>query len=408
MRVQYPINNVYNNHPSFSGGKINPKNINIEGQPFSISETKQKPFRNLLKVLHHKFFAPKTKLKKFILYLRALISHKRETIALRLRKKQHLKTCDKIAKHTMATVVESKSSRIKFRLGQFQGKTLINQFDTILQESGVKIDSTDCQKAILSDGKCLTKTEKGSYIIEIPADNMKGFEKQIEYDATCNLEKITSVKKNSDSTCNEEILEFKNSDIIYERIKHTHDKKPEMLIYSFQDNKQKIFYMPLLPHHKPSKKYPKGCIMDSKSGKIVKVNPDKITINKNSKGIVRIEDEYNNLLGSIKYVVIHDNTLYFYEFISHSNGLNIGKRLINEIIKIADNREIYAVANFEPSIGGGSLKPSSNLGFYYKMGFRAIDSGIDKLVRQCIKNNFKIPVSINSEVKIIYIGSQVI
>ena len=31
MLVQYPINNVYNNHPSFSGGKINPKNINIEG-----------------------------------------------------------------------------------------------------------------------------------------------------------------------------------------------------------------------------------------------------------------------------------------------------------------------------------------------------------------------------------------
>ena len=165
--------------------------------------------------------------------------------------------------------------------------------------------------------------------------------------------------------------------------------------------------MPLLAHHKPSQQYPKGCIVDSKSGKIVKVNPDKMVLKNNNNGVVKILDEYGNVLGSVRYVK-DPYALYFYELISYSNSLNIGKKLINEIIRMASEKNIpiYAVANFEPSVGGGSLKPSSNLGFYYKMGFRAIDSDIDKLVRQCIENNFKIPVSINNGVKIKYVGTQ--
>ena len=171
---------------------------------------------------------------------------------------------------------------------------------------------------------------------------------------------------------------------------------------------------------------PKGYVLDSKTKQPIKVDPNRIvmsTRDENSRWngstgpnhIIELKDEFGNDLGRATYriyVTAYEGSepksiaLSLDILESHVDGLNIGTRLIEELKQIAEkeNAELIAEATYAPILGSTQKNPS-NLKFYYKMGFRAIDPGIDKIVQNCIDNNLQIPVSINKDVKIKYVGA---
>lgn len=90
---------------------------------------------------------------------------------------------------------------------------------------------------------------------------------------------------------------------------------------------------------------------------------------------------------------------------SNVDGLGIGSKLIHELEKksIELGQEGRLIAHASPSPATGCKKPLTNLGFYYKLGFKVTDSEIDKQITQCIREGKDIPISLNYDVQIEYI-----
>ncbi len=148
---------------------------------------------------------------------------------------------------------------------------------------------------------------------------------------------------------------------------------------------------------------PKGYVLDKTTHQPVKVNPEKIVMTTKD-GIIQLKDERDNLLGVAEFYIDEDQ-LYLSALGSYADGLNIGTTLVQELIKIANVRGVKIVGQAEHAPGFGSLqKNPTNLKFYYKMGFRAKDSEIDKIIRECIDKNLDIPMSLNRSVEIEYVG----
>ena len=97
--------------------------------------------------------------------------------------------------------------------------------------------------------------------------------------------------------------------------------------------------------------------------------------------------------------------LHFEGLQSNVDGLGIGSKLIHELEKksIELGHEGRLIAHASPSPATGCKKPLTNLGFYYKLGFKATDSEIDKQITQCIREGKDIPISLNYDVQIEYI-----
>ncbi len=152
----------------------------------------------------------------------------------------------------------------------------------------------------------------------------------------------------------------------------------------------------------------KGHILDKNTGKVIKVNPEKIRIETNEYGI-SLNDEFGNVLGSVqtdKELFVNSKTyLHFEGLQSNVDGLGIGTKLIHELekqsVKLGHGGRLIATASPFPATG--CKKPLTNLGFYYKLGFKATDSKIDKQITQCIQEGKDIPLSLNSFVQIEYI-----
>lgn len=152
----------------------------------------------------------------------------------------------------------------------------------------------------------------------------------------------------------------------------------------------------------------KGHILDKNTGKVIKVNPEKIKIETNEYGI-SLNDEFGNVLGSVqtdKELLVNGKTyLHFEGLQSNVDGLGIGTKLIQELekqsVKLGHGGRLIATAS--PSPATGCKKPLTNLGFYYKLGFKATDSKIDKQITQCIREGKDIPISLNYDVQIEYI-----
>lgn len=152
----------------------------------------------------------------------------------------------------------------------------------------------------------------------------------------------------------------------------------------------------------------KGHIFDKNTGKVIKVNPEKIKIETNEYGI-SLNDEFGNVLGSVqtdKELIVNGKTyLHFEGLQSNVDGLGIGTKLIRELEKKSFElgHEGRLIATASPFPSTGTKKPLTNLGFYYKLGFKATDSEIDKQITQCIREGKEIPLSLNSFVQIEYI-----
>ena len=145
---------------------------------------------------------------------------------------------------------------------------------------------------------------------------------------------------------------------------------------------------------------PDGYIIDSKTHKPIKVNTETMTINikfaKGEDGKIDIKDERGNLLGVAEFRT-NNKEIYIDSIGSFVNGAGIGTRIINELIKIAQKENLKLTATAVACTGfGSSSKSASNLGFYYKMGFRVTEPEHDRLIRECLDKGIDIPVFLNS------------
>lgn len=123
-------------------------------------------------------------------------------------------------------------------------------------------------------------------------------------------------------------------------------------------------------------------------------------------GIISISTEAGENAGNVNFNVITypdgKKVLYFEGLESYIDGAGVGTKLIGELIKksyeLGAEGRIEATASPMMSVSG----KLTNLGFYYKMGFRAVDPKIDAQIRECIESGNEIPIALNYNVKIEY------
>ena len=155
-------------------------------------------------------------------------------------------------------------------------------------------------------------------------------------------------------------------------------------------------------HRKP----PRGYVIDSKTGQPIKVNINKATIEV-SENSISISDEFGNLLGHVSVdgggVILKDGSkaLHFQGLVSNVEGVGIGTKLIQELVKISEARgfegRLIATAS---SMRADKL---TNLGFYYKLGFKATDTQKHTAILDCIKNNKEITIELNHNTEIVFV-----
>lgn len=123
-------------------------------------------------------------------------------------------------------------------------------------------------------------------------------------------------------------------------------------------------------------------------------------------GSITIKNSQGEQLGNVNYSILEQNgkkVLKFEGLESKKSGMNIGTKLIEELVmkSIELGAEGRLIAEASPSIGSGANgRPMSNLGFYYKLGFKADDPTIDAKIRECIESGKEIPLSLNIFTKI--------
>ncbi len=132
----------------------------------------------------------------------------------------------------------------------------------------------------------------------------------------------------------------------------------------------------------------------TKIGQPIKVDLDKIKIEKTQFG-VNFYDEFGNNLGDVQYTISNKNVLKFEGLHSYVEGCGIGTKLINELKKIAQSNGCNKIcADASPSTGAGN-RPLTNIPFYYKVGFKATNPETHKQILDCLNNNKPIPYELN-------------
>lgn len=149
----------------------------------------------------------------------------------------------------------------------------------------------------------------------------------------------------------------------------------------------------------------KGYILDSKTGKPVKVDMSKAII-ENTGNCLAMKDEFGNSLGVVTYNLwtLKDGSkiLNFEGLHSNAEGLGIGTKLIENLVKVSEElgAEGRLLATASPS--PGRANQLTNLGFYYKLGFEAVDKQKHAQIQDCIKNNKPIPLELNHNTEIVF------
>lgn len=151
---------------------------------------------------------------------------------------------------------------------------------------------------------------------------------------------------------------------------------------------------------------PRGYIRDAKTGNVIKVDIDKIKVERNTVGEsilgISIKDEFGNELGSVGFSPKNircsngQEALVFEGLISNVEGIGIGTKLIDELKKLSYELgyEGRLTATASPLRVAGN-KTQTNLKFYYKCGFKAIDPEEHAKILDCINKNEEIPSSLN-------------
>jgi len=158
------------------------------------------------------------------------------------------------------------------------------------------------------------------------------------------------------------------------------------------------------------KDIPDGYYYDSKTKTMHKVDKDKIRLHREGdeeSGHLELYDDANHLIGTIGYdLTNNEQAIYVHSFSTAVNGLGLGRRLVEAMAELANEYGKKLIGTAQGGqLGMGRNKKPTNLKFYYKVGFRATDPGVDKLIRECIKENRDIPISLNEHIDIEYVGA---
>lgn len=147
----------------------------------------------------------------------------------------------------------------------------------------------------------------------------------------------------------------------------------------------------------------------------IKTNPSKIatqkTDNKNTEfkleknesvpnqcGVLELQDISDKQAGVVNYDLREINgqkVLHFEGLKSNISGAGVGSKLIKELVKLSNElgAEGRVVATASPMMSpNGKL---TNMGFYYKLGFKATDATKDAEIRKLLAEGKEIPVSLN-------------
>lgn len=128
-------------------------------------------------------------------------------------------------------------------------------------------------------------------------------------------------------------------------------------------------------------------------------------INGYAGGISLHDKASGKVLGGVTYNTIKNQdgqkNLHFEGLSSNVEGLGVGTKLILELIKISQEigAEGCLSANASPYRNSNdskqSLRPLTNMEFYYKLGFNADDKVKDKEIRELLEKGEHIPLRLN-------------
>ena len=181
-------------------------------------------------------------------------------------------------------------------------------------------------------------------------------------------------------------------------------------VFKLNAKTENVISIPSGKFSAPVEKLEKGYILDAKTNKPVKVDMNKIKIDINdymNSGTVSINDEFGNQLGIVTFDMRNTHAglpgIHFEGLVSNVEGLGIGTKLIDELVKMSKAKgcEGRLLATASPMKGvNGKL---TNLEFYYKKGFKAVSPEKHTMIEECIQQNKEIPLALNFFTEIEYI-----
>ena len=129
-----------------------------------------------------------------------------------------------------------------------------------------------------------------------------------------------------------------------------------------------------------------------------KFKVERIGTSQNKCGVLELQNSNGEQVGVANYDLREINgqkVLHFEGLKSNISGAGVGSKLIQELVKLSNElgAEGRVVATASPMMSpDGKL---TNMGFYYKLGFKATDATKDAEIRKLLGEGKEIPVSLN-------------
>ena len=144
-------------------------------------------------------------------------------------------------------------------------------------------------------------------------------------------------------------------------------------------------------------------IYKNASGKLERspVIIENLEIVKGQTGKISILDpNTDKILGSIDYgsaTINNEKALKFEALVSHIEGKGVGTKLILELINISRKIGANGILIAEPGPFSGSQisRPLTNIPFYYKLGFQAINPDRHNAIKKLLEEKKDIPLGLN-------------
>ena len=129
-----------------------------------------------------------------------------------------------------------------------------------------------------------------------------------------------------------------------------------------------------------------------------KFKVERIGTSQNKCGVLELQNSNGEQVGVVNYDLREVNgqkVLHFEGLKSNISGAGVGSKLIKELVKLSNElgAEGRVVATASPIMSpNGKL---TNMGFYYKLGFKATDATKDAEIRKLLAEGKEIPISLN-------------
>ena len=129
-----------------------------------------------------------------------------------------------------------------------------------------------------------------------------------------------------------------------------------------------------------------------------KFKVERIGTSQNKCGVLELQNSNGEQVGVANYDLREINgqkVLHFEGLKSNISGAGVGSKLIQELVKLSNElgAEGRVVATASPMMSpDGKL---TNMGFYYKLGFKATDATKDAEIRKLLAEGKEIPISLN-------------